>query len=334
MRENTGKTVFTGRIRPPEEKTFKIDGYPNACFDGFGISRPAMGGSISARISCIFLLTFAFFPTKNCRATVDAGDQEWKMVWSDEFTKDGPPDSSKWNFETGVARNNEPQCYTRNLTNVRIEKNHLILEAREETPPPGLDIRKWRAHDPAKTMFPVNFTSGSINTQGKECWLYGRFEIRAKLPKANCSWPAFWMMGINRQEVHWPECGEIDIMEYTGRITEGLTCLVSSDVHIAHFKNAHPSYTARFPVPFGNTSYHIYRMDWYPEHIDFFIDGFKYHTVEMSDLDKNGINPFRKPQFLLLNLAINRKKVTQDTLMPDQFVVDYVRVYQKPGCGL
>jgi len=263
-----------------------------------------------------------------------AGSEGWKLVWSDEFGYQGRPDPSKWSYETGVIRNHEPECYTESLRNVRVENGHLVLEAHREKVLHPVFAKPLRGRDPLRDQFPVEFTSGSINTGNKASWLYGRFEIRAKLTQETCSWPAFWTLGVNRPEVHWPACGEIDIMEYTGRKNNGSSCIVSSDVHIARFKNVHPSYTAITPVAFGDTSFHTYAMEWYPDRIEFFIDGIKYHTVQMSDLDRNGINPFRNRQYLLLNLSINRRKLTADPPMHDQFVIDYVRVYQKPGVGL
>jgi len=293
---------------------------------GLGRFRPAKGGSM-LRVSLALLLLTALIPGA-------AGSEGWKLVWSDEFGYQGRPDPSKWNYETGVLRNHEPQTYTRSLNNVRVEDGHLILEVRKEkVNDPGFS-KPWRGRDPCRDKFPVEFTSGSINTWKRANWLYGRFEIRARLTKAACCWPAFWTMGVNRPEVHWPACGEIDIMEYTGRKNNGSICIVSSDVHIARFKNVHPSYTATTPVAFGDTSFHTYAMEWYPDRIEFFIDGIKYHTVQMSDLDRNCINPFRDRQYLLLNLSINRRKLTADPPSQDQFVIDYVRVYQKTGAGL
>jgi len=46
---------------------------------------------------------------------------------------------------------------------------------------------------------------------------YGRLEARLKVPEGKGFWQAFWMLGSNFKQVGWPDCGEIDIMEYLGK---------------------------------------------------------------------------------------------------------------------
>ncbi len=126
-------------------------------------------------------------------------NSKWKLVWSDEFNYSGLPDPEKWNYEVGYLRNQELQCYTANrLENARVEDNRLIIEARRE---------EWQG---------FQYTSASLHTLGKHGWLYGRFEVRAKLPPARGTWPAIWTLGTNIDTIDWPGCGEIDIMEYVG----------------------------------------------------------------------------------------------------------------------
>ncbi len=141
----------------------------------------------------------------------------WRLVWSDEFSGQGPPDSSKWSTEKGFLRNEEKQYYTGDRPeNVRQADGLLILECRREefvTPDQGT----------------VGFTSGSITTWDKASWRYGRFEIRAKMPRGKGTWASLWLMGVaDLQGKPWPTCGEIDIAEHVGKEPEIYTALSTS----------------------------------------------------------------------------------------------------------
>ena len=126
-------------------------------------------------------------------------DTTKKLVWSDEFNSGTRPDTTKWAYNIGTGQggwgNNESEYYTSDSTNARIENGSLVIEARKENKGGKF------------------YTSARMLTQGKSTWTYGRFEIRAKLPKGLGTWPAIWMLGDNINTVGWPTCGEIDIME-------------------------------------------------------------------------------------------------------------------------
>lgn len=262
-------------------------------------------------ISCPNGMTTSFPPS-------DPAQFGWKIVWADEFDHEGPPDPSKWIYEEGRVRNGEPQYYTRNPDNVRVTRDGLILEARTE---------KFKMHQ--------QFTSGSIATEGKASWLYGRFEISAKLPPGRFVWPAFWMTGADRQQVRWPKCGEVDIMEYFGRRAPG----VFSSVHFFSQDSKHRDHSSqiggRIVSPTLNSEFHIYALEWYPDRLDFYLDGTKYNTIPISAVDDNGWGAFRKPMCIRLNLALDKFGFPVDpALIPAKFDVRYVRVYQKQGAGL
>ncbi len=129
----------------------------------------------------------------------------WSLVWSDEFDYQGLPDSSKWTCEQGWKRNNESQYYTvGRLENCRVEDGMLVIEARREnfaTPEGKLAV----------------YTSASLTTKDRAAWKYGRIEVRAKLPRGKGTWPAIWMLANRSDTLHWPMCGEIDIMEHVGK---------------------------------------------------------------------------------------------------------------------
>ena len=142
--------------------------------------------------------------------------QEWQLVWSEEFEYVGLPDRTKWNYEEGFVRNEEMQYYTQGRKeNVRIENRVLVIEGRIENFK-NPKYKEGSEHWKEQREF-ARYTSGSINTLGKATFRYGRIEVRAKMPQGKGMWPAIWMMGINRTDVGWPRCGEIDIMEYVGK---------------------------------------------------------------------------------------------------------------------
>lgn len=247
----------------------------------------------------------------------------YQLVWFDEFSKDpdGLPDPAKWKYGVGFLRNQELQYYTKErLENARIEKGQLIIEGRKEDySPPGT-----APGAPAV----AHYTAADLETFGKADWLYGRIEIRAKLPAGKGVWPAIWMLGSNLHEksVGWPKCGEIDIMELVGKqpgviygtmhyFANGKSTSQGGNVNIAH----------------PESDFHVYSAEWTPDHIDIFCDDQKYFSFDVSKADNAGQNPFHKPQFLILNLALggNWGGPIDDSIFPQRMTVDYVRVYQK-----
>lgn len=137
-----------------------------------------------------------------------SGQTEWQLVWSDEFNADGLPDTAVWSYDNGFARNEEAQWYQEG--NAYCKDGKLIIEARKEegrrNPWYEAGSNDWRK----KREF-IEYTSSCITTSGKKEFLYGRFEVRAKIPVSGGAWPAIWTLGSGME---WPSCGEIDIMEY------------------------------------------------------------------------------------------------------------------------
>ena len=240
-------------------------------------------------------------------------DPQWKLDWSDEFDKNGLPDYSKWTHETGFIRNNEKQFYTKErLENTRIEDGKLLIEARKE---------------PYKEN--AEYTSASIHTASKKEWTYGRFEIRAKLPTGNGTWPAIWMLGKNIGQVGWPKCGEIDIMENVGYDPETIV----GSIHCkSYYHVIGTQKNATINVPTCMTDYHLYAIEWYEDRIETFVDNKHYFTFKNEG---TGVNewPFDKPHYLILNLAIGGawggQKGIDDSLFPHKYYIDYVRVYKQ-----
>jgi beta-glucanase (GH16 family) len=177
----------------------------------------------------------------------------------------------------------------------------------------------------------AQYTSASINTLGKAVPIaigrqYGRVEVKAKLPHGGGIWPAIWMMGANRPEVGWPKCGEIDIMEFVGNHPEDIYGTIHYPVD-----EGNKSSGGKTPAVQVNSDFHIYAMEWNEKTIDLYFDKIKYHSFPIDTAGTGSENPFRKPFYLLINLAMgaNWPGPIDDKVLPQQFIIDYVRVYQK-----
>ena len=263
-----------------------------------------------------------------CSCLVQA--DEWSLVWSDEFDYTGLPNEGKWNYEQGFIRNRELQYYTKaRKENARVEDGHLIIEARKEDWP-NPDYRpNSSSRRPQRSREKAEYTSASLITRDKASWTCGRIEVKAKLPAGKGVWPAIWMLGTNIREVGWPRCGEIDIMEYVGYDPN----TIHANVHMAkynHAKGTGKGSKIKTDKPFE--SFHTYAVEWTPERMDFFFDEHKYFTFEN---EHGGVDvwPFDQPHYLILNLAIGGswggQKGIDESIFPQQFLIDYVRVYQK-----
>ena len=239
-----------------------------------------------------------------------------KLIWSDEFSENGLPDSSKWDYDMGDSGwgNNELQYYSNaDLKNARIENGILTIEAKI---------------DPAH---PKGYSSARIVTRGKATWQYGYFEIKAKLPEGVGTWPAIGMLAEENRHGGWPKNGEIDIMEHVG-FDPGK---VHGTVHTEAFNHSIGTQKGGFKmVENFQSEFHIYAIDWTEDKIDFFIDGEKYFSFSNSGGDYKEW-PFNQPFHLILNIAVGGnwggQKGVDEKIWPQKMEIDYVRVYdQKP----
>lgn len=270
---------------------------------------------ISATLGVVMITTAFKMDITIHNAPSNASEFESKPFWADEFDKKGLPDAKKWGYDVGGSGwgNHELQYYTKdNLKNARVENGKLIIEAIKE-PLEG-----------------KNYTSARLTSKGKADFLYGRFEVKAKLPKGLGTWPAIWMLATEHSygQNYWPDNGEIDIMEHVGYDPN----VIHASVHTkSYYHSIGTQKTAVKTIPTSMTEFHVYRIDWTPEKIDSYIDGELYFTFKN---EKTGWKewPFDKKQHILLNLAVGGdwggQKGVDDSIFPQKMEIDYVRVYK------
>ena len=249
---------------------------------------------------------------------------ERKLVWSDEFNYSGLPDSTKWGYENGFVRNQEPQYYTtKRLENCRVENGLLIIEARKESWPNA-------AYKPGSSQDSLAaYTSASINTLHKQTWQYARVEVRAKLPAGKGTWPAIWMLGENRPQLGWPVCGEIDIMEFLGKDP---TTVYGTMHYPDTTATKHGSMGGKIVTANVADGFHVFAVEWDAQKITCYYDAQAYFSFDIKNSQHTAANPFQKKFYLLLNLALGRQGAwpgpTDDSILPVRYEIDYVRIYQ------
>jgi beta-glucanase (GH16 family) len=234
------------------------------------------------------------------------------LVWEDEFN--GPAgqvaDASSWSFDVGEDWGNAQLEYdTDRASNASLDgSGNLVITARRES---------FRGRQ---------FTSARLITKGKRAFKYGRIEGRMKLPRGRGMWPAFWMLGADFPATSWPAAGEIDIMEYRGQEP---STVVGSLHGPGYSGGAARTKSKTLTAARLDNSFHVYAVEWTPEKIEHYIDGELYFTTTKADVPGPWV--FDKPFFILLNLAVGGNFVGAPddiTVFPQQFVVDWVRVYE------
>jgi beta-glucanase (GH16 family) len=234
-----------------------------------------------------------------------------KLVWADEFSGHGLPDSSKWSYDAGGGGwgNNELEYYTeRRPDNARVENGHLIIEVRKEK------------YDSAQ------YTSARLVTRGKGDWKYGRIEVRARLPKGKGMWPAIWMLPAEYDD--WPHSGEIDIMENVGYMPDS----VFGSIHTGAYNHVIGTQKTRGVfLKDLSSAFHVYAIEWSAKEIRFFVDKKQYQVFRNEGKGRETW-PFDTPFHLILNVAIGGnwggKYGVDDSIFPQKMIVDYVRVYR------
>lgn len=256
----------------------------------------------------IMLLCFSCDPDETQTVTTFTN-----LTFEDNFDTDGPIDAASWNIEMGTGDNgwgnNELQYYTDRPENIKVEGGMLHITAQQE-------------------FFQGSaYTSARITTKGKVEHQYGRFEARIQLPWGQGIWPAFWLLGSNIDEVSWPQCGEIDIMEYRGQAPSTLV----GTVHGPGYSGGESvSKEYQLPADRFDTGFHIFGIEWGPNYINFYVDDVLYNQITPEDVDGDWV--FDQPFYIILNMAIGGNfvgPVGANTVFPQTMLVDYVRVYKE-----
>lgn len=312
-------------------RTYNITG--NLIFDDPGVDEAEVYGSpldkgihkmrLHVNKGMLKIDQLAFSLMKKHRASEKIMEQnttegEWKIVWSDEFD-DETIDTSKWTFDIGNWGwgNNELQYYTDNRPeNARIEDGALVIEAR-------------------KNDMGEDWTSARLTTRGKIAFLHGKIELRAIVPREKGNWAAGWTLGNSYvDELSWPYCGEIDILESVGYEVDNET-----GDGIAHATVHTPAYYFKINNQISSTKevkdianeWHTYSVEWTPTEIKGFVDGEQYYLYDKNADEKEW--PFFDPQNIILNLAMGGgwggAQGMDTTVVSQKYLVDYVRVYGK-----
>ncbi|WP_017446697.1 glycoside hydrolase family 16 protein [Gayadomonas joobiniege] len=239
--------------------------------------------------SCFALLSAALYgcggdvTTETNYQAVDPAEpvSDWTLVWSDEFEGD-QIDSKKWSYEINCdgGGNQEQQCYTDSDENAYLEDGMLHIVAK-----------------PAEEGSALPYTSARLRTKDKADWTYGRFEIRAKLPSGQGSWPAFWMLPTDNVYGGWPHSGEIDILEAVNLKVplEGSDDLESSVHGTLHYGKSWPNNASSgtaytFPQDQNPADdFHTYAIEWQKGEIRWYVDGTLYATQRKSETRINSL---------------------------------------------
>jgi beta-glucanase (GH16 family) len=238
------------------------------------------------------------------------------VTLAQEFDVDGAIDPMVWSYDIGNGAeqgipgwgNNELQYYTNREENIRIEDGVLKITAIQEQ------------------FEGAGYTSARIVTKDKFEQKYGRFEARMKLPWGQGYWPAFWLLGSNIDEVAWPNCGEIDIMENRGQEPT----LINGTVHGPGYSGGN-SITKAYELDGDrfDTGFHVFGIEWGENFINYYVDGDLYNQITPADVTGDWV--FDQEFYIILNLAVGGNYVgppNANTEFPQTLEIDYVRVYQ------
>jgi beta-glucanase (GH16 family) len=244
---------------------------------------------------------------------VASAPEGYQLVWNDEFKTNGLPDATKWSYDVGGSGwgNNEAQYYTDSrLKNAEVKDGFLYINAIKE----DFEGKKY--------------TSARLVTKLKGDWLYGRIEVKAKLPQGKGMWPAIWMLPTDWSYGGWPVSGEIDIMEHLGYIPYFVAATAQTKSY-NHQQATHKTAIANVPNLYSD--FQKYSLEWTPVELKFYVGSRVYHSFKNEGAGFE-VWPFDKRFHLILNVAIGGTyggpQGIDDSVFPQSMVVDYVRVYQ------
>lgn len=250
---------------------------------------------------------------------------EWQPVWCDEFEYEGLPDTSLWNYDVGGHGwgNGESQYYTNaDSDNVNVTDGLLTITAIKES------------------YSSNQYTSARLVTKDKGDWLYGKIQVRAKLPSGVGTWPAIWMLPTDWKYGGWPKSGEIDIMEYVGYDKNRVHTTIHTGAY-NHSIGTQVGVSKLIEDP--ENQFHVYEIEWEPGIIRTMINGtlwktFEYDPEESFRVDNFMAWPFDEQFHLILNIAVGGAwggaQGIDNDIFPQELIIDYVRVFQKDYAGM
>ena len=255
---------------------------------------------------------------------------QWEMVWNDEFNYEGKPDPNKWSYDIWPARkvNSEDQAYTDNLKNVQVKDGNLVITAYKEV------------------LDDAQYTSGRIHSQGKGDFLYGRVDVRAKLPAGQGTWSAIWMLPSTPFKYSttckenedwqgsatcdaWPNSGEIDIMEHVGYDMQTIHGTVHNK---AYYWQNWEQRKGSIEGQNVEDAFHVYSVEWTPDNITVFFNNTPYFFYTNESTGWRAW-PYDHPYHVILNLAIGGMwgrsgGPIDNTIFPVSMEIDYVRIFK------
>jgi beta-glucanase (GH16 family) len=238
----------------------------------------------------------------------------YNLLWNDEF-EGSSIDPANWSYEVNAdgGGNNELQYYTSRQENSNLSDGYLNIISRQE---------EYTSN--GKTRY---YTSARLVTQETKSFMYGKITARIKLPYGQGIWPAFWMLGININEVGWPKCGEIDIMEMIGG-GDGRDNVTHGTLHWDDNGHKYQGGSKKLASGIFNDDFHEFTINWDSEKIEWLLDGQPYYSLNITS---EAMSEFHQHFFIILNLAVGGNwpgDPVPQTLFPQTMQVDYVRVYQ------
>lgn len=239
-----------------------------------------------------------------------SGGSHWTLIWQDNFSKDGAPDPSKWSF---TGRGKSPwNCYCADDAATATVKNGQLY------------LSGIVSNQPSDT---APYLTGCIETKHKFFFKYGKVEVRAKVPLAQGSWPAIWLMPEESVYGGWPRSGEIDVMEHLNNDSIFYQTVHSGYTYIEkHTQN--PPHGGKAPL--DRDAFNVYGMEWYPDRMDFFVNGVKTFTYPKLKSGPDNQWPFDQSFYIILDMALGGwPGEIKNEELPTIMVVDWVKVYQQ-----
>lgn len=273
-----------------------------------------------------------------CAYVTLMAESDWQLVWSDEFDYEGAPSSENWTALEGyLGFNEELQRYTSDLRNAFVADGLLRIEAHIDR----VSSKRFSEIKETLKSFNGNYkqlrnqevTSARLVSAGKQEFSNARVEVRARFSDTRGTWPAIWLLG-DESKRHWPDCGEIDIMEHVGYDPN----VIHSSVHTKDYNFRERNHSTKKTKVRSVEDFHVYGVEWSEDRLEFSLDGAIYHVLERGERDAANW-PFTAEDkyHVILNIAVGgswggieglRKS---STVLPYWMEIDYVRVYEKSG---